>query len=210
MKCLITAYKSLFTLTVLVTFCTFPLKAQDKIYYYQAVKTWEFGPRIGFSTSIINTTGDPNIQRGIKMGLVGGVFVRYQLADQWALHSDLSYSIRGNKSESGNIESGYVDFSVVPLRNVKYKMFGKEHTFDFFLGPGISFLTNSIDKTKPPIDYTDVFPSTEFNIVIGGSLPFGPVLLTATNRAGMTNLLGKISPSTWFSFSTEWTAAYRF
>lgn len=203
--------QSSFTLTLVVTLCSFSLKAQDNIYYYQAVKTWEVGPRIGFSTSIINSTGDPNIQRGIKLGLVGGVFARYQVADQWAFHSDLSYSVRGNKSESGNIESGYVDFSMVPVRNVKYKMFGNEHTFDFFLGPGISFLTSSIDKTNPPIDMTDVFPSAEFNIVIGGSLPFGPVLLTATNRVGMTNLLGKIiSSSTWFSFTTEWTAAYRF
>ena len=187
------------------------LQAQGNLYYFQETKTWEFGPRIGFTTSIINSTGDPNIQRGIKLGLAGGVFARYQLADQWALHTDLSYSTRGNKSESGNFENSYIDFSIVPTRNVKYKMFDTDMTFDFFLGPGISFLTKAVDKDNPTIDMKQLLPSTELNIVIGGSLPFGPVLLTATNRVGITNLIGKvISSSTWFSFSTEWTAAYRF
>lgn len=195
---------------LLTIFSVSPLQAQDNLYYFQEAKTWEFGPRIGFATSMINSTGDPNIQRGIKLGLVGGVFMRYQWAEQWALHSDLSYSTRGNKSESANFENAYVDFSVVPTRNVKYKMFGNEHTFDFFLGPGVSFLTSAQEKDSST-DTTNSLSSTEFNIVIGGSLPFGPILLTATNRAGRTNLLSNpSSKSTWFSFTTEWTAAYRF
>ena len=187
------------------------LQAQDNLYYFQEVKTWEFGPRIGFTTSMINSTGDPNIQRGIKLGLVGGVFARYQLADQWALHTNLSYSTRGNKSETGNIENSYVDFSIVPVRNVKYKMFNADMTFDFFAGPGISFLTKAVNKDDLTVDMKQLLPETEVNLVIGGSLPFGPVLLTATNRVGFTNLYGKVlNETTWFSFSTEWTAAYRF
>ncbi len=83
-------------------------------------------------------------------------------------------------------------------------------TFDFFLGPGISFLTKAQEKDSNT-DRSNSISSTEFNIVIGGSLPFGPVLLTATNRLGMTNLLSNpISGSTWAGFTTEWTAAYRF
>ena len=90
--------------------------SQGNLYYYQEAKTWEFGPRIGFTTSLINSKGDPNLDKGVKLGLVGGIFARYQLADRWALHGDLSFSTRGNKSESNNIENGYVDFSVVPVR----------------------------------------------------------------------------------------------
>jgi hypothetical protein len=163
--------------------------SQGNVYYYQEAKTWEFGPRIGFTTSMINSKGDPNIQRGIKMGLVGGIFARYQLADQWALHSDLSYSTRGNKNEVTNIESSYLDFSIMPTRNIKYKMFGGDHTFDFFVGPGISFLTSSKDKSGNLSNITDFLSSTEFNVVIGGSLPFGLVLLTATNRIGLSSLI---------------------
>ncbi len=122
-----------------LVFCSLNVFSQDGLYYFQPEKTWELGGRIGFTTSMINSKGDPNIQRGIKLGLTGGVFARYQMAEQWALHTDLGYSIRGNKSESGNIENSYIDFSVVPVRNVKYSMFGNEMTFDFFLGPGISF-----------------------------------------------------------------------
>lgn len=186
--------------------------SQSNLYYYQEAKTWEFGPRIGFTTSMINSKGDPNIQRGIKMGLVGGVFARYQLAEQWALHSDLSYSTRGNKNDVTNIQNGYIDFSIVPTRNIKYKMFGGEHTFDFFIGPGISFLTSSEDKSGNLSNMTNFLSSTEFNIVLGGSLPFGPVLLTATNRLGVTSLIGPPVASTessWNSFTTEWTIAYR-
>lgn len=205
----ILASKFLFTMISIMSLST--LYAQDNLYYYQEANTWEFGPRVGFTTSMINSTGDPNIQKGIKLGLVGGVFARYQMAEQWALHTDFSYSTRGNKSESGNFENRYIDFSIVPVRNVKYKMFNKDMTFDFFLGPGISFLTKAVDKDDLAVDMKQLLPSTEFNIVLGGSLPFGPMLLTATNRIGMTNLIGKvISSSTWFSFSTEWTAAYRF
>ena len=185
--------------------------AQGNLYYYQEAKTWEFGPRVGFTTSIINSRGEPNLEKGIKLGLVGGVFARYQLADRWALHGDLSYSTRGNKAESNNIENGYVDFSVVPVRIWKYQMFNKEHTFDFFIGPGISFLTSSEDKTGNITDLESSLSSTEFNMVIGGGLPFGPFLLTATNRIGVSNLLGSpVGDSKWYSFTTEWTIAYRF
>ena len=185
--------------------------AQGNLYYYQEAKTWEFGPRVGFTTSIINSKGEPNLEKGIKLGLVGGVFARYQLADRWALHGDLSYSTRGNKAESNNIENGYVDFSVVPVRIWKYQMFNKEHTFDFFIGPGISFLTSSEDKTGNITDLESSLSSTEFNMVIGGGLPFGPFLLTATNRIGVSNLLGSpVGDSKWYSFTTEWTIAYRF
>lgn len=200
--------KMLFMLLAITGLST--LQAQDNLYYFQEANTWEFGPRIGFSTSMINSTGDPNIQRGIKLGLVGGVFARYQLAEQWAINSELSYSTRGNKSESGNFENSYIDFSIVATRNVKYQMFGGDHTFDFFIGPGISFLTNGQEKDNN-IDTTNSLSSTEFNIVIGGSLPFGPILLTATNRVGMTDLLANPNPgSTWAGFTTEWTVAYRF
>lgn len=208
MKILDAKFIVLATLIILANLS--PLQAQDNLYYFQEAKTWEFGPRIGFTTSMINSTGEPNVKRGIKLGLVGGVFARYQLVGQWALHSDLSFSTRGNKSESGNFENSYVDFSVVPVRNVKYKMFGQDITFDFFLGLGISFLTKAQEKVGNT-DTSNTISSTEFNIVIGGSLPFGPVLLTATNRIGMTNLLSNpISGSTWAGFTTEWTAAYRF
>ena len=185
--------------------------SQGNLYYYQEAKTWEFGPRIGFTTSMINSKGEPNLEKGIKIGLVGGVFARYQLADRWALHSDLSYSTRGNKSESNNIENGYVDFSIVPVRIWKYRMFNKEHTFDFFVGPGISFLTSTEDKTGNINDLESGLSSTEFNVVIGGGLPFGPFLLTATNRIGVSNLLGTpLGDSKWNGFVTEWTIAYRF
>ena len=190
---------------------TSPAIAQGNLYYYQDAKTWEFGPRIGFTTSIINSKGDPNLEKGIKLGLVGGVFARYQLADQWALHSDLSYSTRGNKSASNNIQNNYIDFSVVPVRNVKYRMFKKEHTFDFFIGPGISFLTSSEDKSGNISEIESQLSNTEFNVVIGGGLPFGPFLLTATNRIGLSNLLGTpVGDSKWNGFVTEWTIAYRF
>jgi outer membrane protein with beta-barrel domain len=187
------------------------VQAQSNLYYFQEAKTWEYGPRIGFTTSMINSKGDPNIQRGIKMGLVGGVFVRYQLADQWALQTDISYSTRGNKNDILNIENSYIDFSIVPVRNWNYRMFKGDHTFDFFLGPGISFLTTSEDKSGNISDLESLVSSTEFNVVIGGSLPFGPFLLTATNRLGMSNLLGTPLPgSNWYSFVTEWSVAYRF
>jgi len=185
-------------------------QAQENLYYYQEAKTWEFGPRIGFTTSIINSKGNPNLEKGIKLGLVGGIFARYQLADQWALHADLAYSTRGNKSQSNNIENSYIDFSVVATRNIKYNMFKHEHTFDFFIGPGVSFLTSSEDKSGNISELESQLSGTEFNVVLGGALPFGPFLLTATNRIGVSNLLGTPqADSKWNGFVTEWSVAYR-
>lgn len=212
MCCIFMKTHNLYLLILIVgLILTKPVYAQSNLYYYQDAKTWDFGPRIGFTTSMINSKGDPNLEKGIKMGIVGGMFGRYQLADQWALHGDLSYSIRGNKSGSNNIENGYVDFSVVPVRNVKYNMFKNEHTFDFFIGPGISFLTSSEDKSGNIGELESQLSTTEFNVVIGGGLPFGPFLLTATNRIGVSNLLGTpAADSKWNGFVTEWTVAYRF
>jgi Outer membrane protein beta-barrel domain len=204
-------YILILSILLVAVFRPFSTIAQGDLYYFQEAKTWEFGPRIGFTTSMINSKGDPNIQRGIKMGIVGGVFVRYQLADQWALHTDISYSTRGNKNDALNIQNGYIDISIVPVRNWNYRMFNGDHTFDFFLGPGISLLTTSQDKSGNISDLKSQISSTEFNVVIGGALPFGPFLLTATNRLGMTNLLGSPSANaSWNGFVTEWSIAYRF
>ena len=185
--------------------------AQGSIYYYQEPDTWELGPRIGFTTSLINSKGNPELEKGIKMGIVGGVFVRYQLGRLWAFHTDLSYSTRGNKSASSNIENSYIDYSIVPVRIVEYGMFKREHAFDFFLGPGVSFLVNSQDKSGNINDLEAKLAPVEFNVVVGGTLALGPVLLTATNRIGVSDLMNASIPgSKWSSFSTEWTIAYRF
>lgn len=202
-----------FKIAVLAIVFTLSLKVngQDNFYYYQESKTWEFGPRIGFTTSIINSKGSPSLESGIKIGLVGGVFARYQLADQWAVHGNISFSTRGNKSTSSDIQNSNVDFSITPVRNIKYRMFKKDMTFDFFVGPGISFLTNAIDKVNTAVDVEQLQSSSEFNLVIGGSLPIKHFLLTATNRIGLTNLLDNpIMKSSWGSFTTEWSVAYRF
>ena len=47
---------------------TKPVLAQGNLYHYQDAKTWEFGPRVGFTTSMINSKGDPNLEKGIKLG----------------------------------------------------------------------------------------------------------------------------------------------
>lgn len=188
-------------------FLSLTVHAQEKsLYYFQEAGTLEIGPRIGFTTSAIISTGDPNIAQGVKPGIVAGIFGRKQLTDQWALNTDFSYSTRGNKNDVSNIENSYIDLSVVMVRNVKYRMFNNDMTFDFFLGPGLSFNLNS----EGIIPGNPISPQ-EFNVVIGGALPFGPILLTATNRIGLTNLLGNPSQgSKWTSFTTEWTIAYRF
>ena len=192
-------------------FLSLTVHAQEKsLYYFQEVGTLEIGPRIGFTTSAIISTGDPNIARGVKLGIVAGIFGRKQLTDQWAINTDFSYSTRGNKNDVINLENSYIDLSVVVVRNVKYRMFNNDMTFDFFLGPGLSFNLNSEFK-ESNIPVNPFISPQEFNVVIGGALPFGPILLTATNRLGLTNLLGNPSQgSKWTSFTTEWTIAYRF
>ncbi len=188
-----------------------PVNGQGNLYYYQEAKTWDFGLRVGFTTSMINAKGTPNLDGGIKLGLAGGLFGRYQLADQWAMQGDLSFSTRGNKNESTNITNSYLDFNLVMVRNIKYRMFKQEMTFDFFLGPGISYLAVTRDESALLANLGDNFTASEFNLVIGGGLPFGPVLLLATTRLGLTNLLASPASGTvWYGFTTEWTIAYRF
>ena len=185
--------------------------SQSNMFYYQPEKTWEYGPRIGFTTSMINSKGDPNIQRGVKLGIVGGLFSRYQLTNQWAIQGDLSYSTRGNKNNITNIENSYVDFSITPVRNVRYRMFKQDMTFDFFIGPGISFNTSTKEKLGVISNLNGQLSTTEINLVMGGGFPIGPVLLYATTRFGISNLLDNpLTGSTWNGFTTEWTASYRF
>lgn len=186
--------------------------AQDNLFYYQATGTWDFGPKIGFTTSLINSKGQEGIQQGVRLGLVGGVFTRYQVADQWGLQIDLSYSSRGNKSTDEAYKNDYLDISFTPVYNVKYRMFEKDMTFDVFAGIGASFLAQAkFEMGELELNNKDFISNTAFNIIVGGSLPFGPFLLTATTRFGVKNLLAEPSPgSKWHSISTEWTAAYRF
>jgi len=189
--------------------------SQEDLFYYQEVNTWDFGPRLGFTTSVINSKGNNSFERDIFLGWVAGAFVRYQLAEQWALQGDLSYSLRGSKraSSDAKLRNNYIDLSAVMVRNVKYRMFKNDLTFDFFLGPGISYLVRSeLDEAGQQVDYKDQLASTEFNIVIGGGLPIGPFMLMAYTRFGVVNLLESPTDDTmvWHSITTEWTASYRF
>jgi Outer membrane protein beta-barrel domain len=189
--------------------------SQEDLFYYQEVKTWDIGPRLGFTTSIINSKGNNSFERDVIMGLVGGVFARYQIADQWAIQGDLSYSSRGSKRKSSDakLRNNYIDFSTVMVRNVKYRMFKNDLTFDFFLGPGISYLIRSeLQENGEKLGFEDQMASTELNIVVGGGLPMGPLLLMAYTRFGVVNLLDNPVDNTmiWHSISTEWTASYRF
>ena len=206
-KCL---FRAVFVLAVL--FSAANVQSQSNLYYYQQEGTWDFGPKVGFTTSIINTKGPEGLKSGVRLGLVGGFFARYQIASQWGLHGDISYSSSGNKSDDGIYKNDYIDIAFAPVYNVKYRMFKKDMTFDIFAGAGVSFLTKAeFELGELVLDNSNFINDTSINIIAGGSLPFGPFLLTATTRFGVKNLLTEPVPnSKWHSISTEWTAAYRF
>jgi len=201
--------RKLILLVLAISFGYMGLQAQG-IFYYQEKGHFEFGPKAGFTTSMLypdskNFVGKP----GVRFSLTGGFFGRYQLKEKFSLQIDLGYASRGGAfSETGKIRLDYIDLPVVAIYSVRYKFREVPMTFDFLIGLQPSFL---IKAENNGITTIDQWNSISGDFVIGGGLPIWRFLFYATTKIALSktknSITGLVSPLR--SITTEWTVSYR-
>ena len=199
--------------------------------YQQEVGTFDFGPRIGFVTSILSLDNTIYGDNDIRVSVIGGVFTRYQVSERFSLQGDLVYVQKGaNLNEAGTIGAPFatldelflntIDLPITAIYNVRYKLFGVKSHFDVFGGVNFSYL---VDEN---VTFTNIDPAFNetvqaiavaqeenlgdfgFGIVLGSGLTFGRVILSATTKIGLTDYSQNAAFSIR-SISTEWTAAFK-
>ena len=183
-----------------------PVAAQSPL-YYQTPKTFEIGPRVGFTTSILNSD-DPSLGNAqIRLAFMGWVFARYQVAERFALQIEADYAPRGGGFENENkTELTFLDLPVTAVYNVRYDMFGKPATFDVFAGLQPSFL---LDAQRGDTDVKSGFNSNGVDLVLGSGFPMWQFLFYATTKIGLSDMNNSGSSFRVKSIVTEWTMSYR-
>jgi len=198
------------TTLFIMTLILVQVSAQGMLYYQEA-KTFEFGPRIGFTTSILSVDDDSLLgKRKIRLSYVLGLFGRYQLNERWSLQGDVVYASRGGDFEnSDEVELNYIDIPITVVYNVRFKLKDKPFTFDVFAGIQPSFLS----KAKiGGVEVTDSIEKTGVDLVFGSGFPIWKFLFYSTIKIGLTDLNKGFPTETsnsLNSISTEWTVGYR-
>ena len=201
--------KGLGSIVIFTLFITQGTFAQGYL-FYQETGTFTFGPRTGFTTSIINAKEDGFGNPKIRLSFMGGLFGRYQLSERWAVQLEGSYSPRGSGfSSSPQIDLAYFDVPVMLVYNVRYKMFKKPFTFDMMVGAQPSFL---LTAESGDADVSNSFESTGFELVIGSGFPMGRFMFFGTTKIGLGDISSTAIPTVGklTNIVTEWTLGYRF
>ena len=177
--------------------------------WYSTAKTFEYGVRTGFTTSILNSENDLLGDPEIRVSFMGGVFGRYSFTDRFFINVGADLSPRGggftDDNSDNNINLTFIDVPVVVGYNVRYNLFKLPFQFDLFAGLQPSFL---IDAQQGSTDISDGLNPVGADLVIGSGFPLWRFMFYATNKIGLSN----ISDGGDFlrSITTEWTLGYRF
>ena len=198
------------TLSFLLILAFTSVNAQGVI-YFQNPKTFEYGPRVGFSTAMVNPEDRRDFGNSqVRLGIVAGLFGRYQLNERWSIQGDLTYAERGgNFKEADDLKLAYLDVPLTLAFNVRFKIKETPLTFDIFGGLQPSFLLNA---EAAQVDVTENFKSTTFDLVLGSGFPIKRFLFYATTKIALTNLEDSSlfeGSNSLKGFSTEWTVSYR-
>ena len=175
--------------------------------YFQTPKTLEFGPRLGFTTSILNSDDASLGKSQVRLAFMGGIFARYQLSEKFALQVEADYAPRGGGFVNGEkMKLTFLDLPVTAVYNVHYKMFGKPATFDVFAGVQPSFILDALSGTT---DIKSDLNSSGVDLVLGSGFPMWRFLFYATTKIGLSDLNKSAVNGKMKSIVTEWTVSYR-
>ncbi len=197
------------TLLILISY-TQTTNAQ-KALYYSTPKTFEYGPRIGFTTSMVFSDREELQSDMIRWSLMGGFFTRYQVTERFSVQLEADYTSRGggfNSNADTYIKLSYLDIPATAIYNVRYRLFKMPMTFDLFAGVEPSFLLTAKQNDESIDGQLNQF---SYDIVIGSGFPMWRFLFYATTKIGMSNI-NRSAPGMGVlkNMLTEWSVSYRF
>jgi hypothetical protein len=176
------------------------------------------GVKIGINLAKL-TGDDVPVDAKMKMGIVGGAFITYNLSPSIAIQPELLYTMKGTKwdidetvSEDGiqvkltGTDKYNLTYVQVPIL-VKF-MIPTEGNIkpNLFAGPAIGFLLSAKNKTKvtgtaegvsatidTDVDIKDYVKSTDFSLVFGAGAGFvmgnGMITVDARYDLGLSSIM---------------------
>lgn len=171
----------------------------------QSVGTWSITPKVGVNLATITDADDASM----KIGLVAGADVTYQLAEPFAISFGAFYSMQGAKDDetiSGVKvdETMSLDYINIPIMANYYVIPG------LAIKAGIQPAFNVKHEVKAEANGSsyssdiDHFNSLDISIPLGASYEFGDFVIDARYNLGLTKLIdisGYNSKNSVFQFT---------
>ena len=152
----------------------------------QEVGTWSATPKVGINLAKVTNANDASM----KVGLVAGADLNYQIAEKFAVSAGVFYSMQGAKSKDDGIKTtAKLDYINIPILAQFYVVPG------LALKAGIQPAFNVKHKYKvesggssAEADYPD-FKTFDFSIPLGVSYEFSNFVIDARYNLGLTKLV---------------------
>lgn len=152
----------------------------------QEVGTWSVTPKVGINLAKVTNANDASM----KVGLVAGADLNYQIAEKFAVSAGVFYSMQGAKSKDDGIKTtAKLDYINIPILAQFYVVPG------LALKAGIQPAFNVKHKYKVEAggssaesDYSD-FKTFDFSIPLGVSYEFSNFVIDARYNLGLTKLV---------------------
>jgi len=203
-------------ITLLILFSLHSASAQSFFDYEQKKGEFSYGPKVGFSTSLLSMEEAPLGDPKIYFSYVVGGFVRYQFSNIFSAQFDLTNVDKGGRFESsnGNSTSIALNYIAPELRaildfNTKIGTFNLN--WDIFAGTSYGILTSARHCN---CGAKGSFNNTLVNLQAGSSFYIGRLVFSASTKIGVTdankNFVVNNSKPFIRNLSSEWTVGYRF
>ena len=149
-------------------------------------------------------TGDDIDNTKMKIGLVGGAELGYQLSEQFALTGGLLYTMQGSAFDSDGDPKFNLDYLNVPLLANYYVAPG----FAIKAGVQLGILTRakataSNDDVSADVDIKDAFNTVDLAIPVGISYEFSDFVIDARYNFGLTKIAKKDGKFLGYSFHDD-------
>jgi hypothetical protein len=149
-------------------------------------------------------TGNDIDNTKMKIGLVGGAEVGYQLSDQFALTGGLLYTMQGCAFDLEGDPKFNLDYLNVPLLANYYVAPG----FAIKAGVQLGIMTRakstaSANGVSADVDIKDVFNTIDFAVPVGISYEFSDFVIDARYNFGLTKIAKKDGNFQGYSFHDD-------
>ena len=151
----------------------------------QEVGTWSVTPKVGLNLATITDTDDANM----KVGVVTGADLTYQLAEKFAISAGAFYSMQGAKNKEGGVSyTMKLDYINVPILANYYVIPGL--AIKAGLQPGFNVGHKLKAEANGNSSEGDIpnFKSFDLAIPIGASYEFNDFVIDARYNFGLTKL----------------------
>jgi hypothetical protein len=153
------------------------------------------GVKGGVNFATLSFDPDPDLDTGVRLGLVVGGFATFPIGARLAVQPEALFSQKGTSIDEAQVDGKIkIDYLDVPLL-LKYSTAGSNGTSVFFFGgPSVGFKLNASASGTSGGETVEIGLSDEevksfdFGVVFGAGVQFGRVSIDGRYTLGLTNI----------------------